>query len=419
MKKLAVMILAAVMLCSCGGGSEQSNKSTDGKIQLKIAAWNIAAKSLGDVAKLYEKQHPNITIEVIEVDDSYTKLITQLAAGQGAPDIFTLQLRDVQSFIGKFEGQLLDLTDRFEKDALKPRFNPAAVSMVSKDNSIFAFPWDMGPVGLYYRGDMFDKAGITEKDMETYDDFIAAGKKVQKANPGVQMLDILHLFPILFNQAGGSYIKNGKINIDSPEAKKAYDLIRKMDNENIVLKSSDWNSRIVALNNNKAASIIYPVWYAGTFRTSLADQKGLWKITEIPAFEKGGNRRANLGGSALAIATQSANSEAAYNFIKFALTTPQSEDIMMSYGLFPAYMPYYKTDGFKMQSEYFNCDINSYFARLSEGIPPIEYGAVMLDSVKPLNDLTAAVISGEDIQTKITETAQAIQRITKLEVQKY
>ena len=43
-------------------------------------------------------------------------------------------------------------------------------------------PWDSGPVVLYYRRDMFEKAGVDPASIETWDDFVEAGKKVVAAN---------------------------------------------------------------------------------------------------------------------------------------------------------------------------------------------------------------------------------------------
>ncbi len=416
--KLFGLMLMSIFVISCGDRNANEAKTSENEqITLKIATWNVAAKALGDVAKIYEKEHPNIKIEILEVDGDYTKLITQLSAGQGVPDIFSLQIRDVQSFIEKFDGQLADITSKFESDGLKDKFLPAAIKMVSRDNKIFAFPWDIGPVALYYRADMFEKAGVTEKDFETYDGYIDAGKKLQKIFPDVYMTDRLQLFPILFNQLGGSYVKNGKININSPEAKKAYELMRKMQKEKILLNQSDWGGRIVAMNNSKIASVIFPIWYAGTFTTQLSDQKGKWKITEIPAFEKDGNRRANLGGSSLALSAQSKYQDEAYDFVKFALTTTKGEDVMISYGLFPAYTPYYQEANFKADNPYFGMDINGYFAKLTEGIPNMEYGSIMLDASKPLYDLSSEIMnSDKSIDESLKNTAETIHRLTKLPI---
>jgi len=148
---------------------------------------------------------------------------------------------------------------------------------------------------------------------------------------------------------------------------------------------------------------------------AVADQKGKWGIVELPAFEKGGNRQANLGGSVLIISEQSKNKEIAYEFLKFALATNEGEDIMMEFGLFPAYTPYYSAPSFKVNNEYFGMDINSFFAKLTNTIPETNYGAIMLDAQAPLTGLTTSVLGGKNINTALKETSAAISQSTQLE----
>lgn len=279
--------------------------------------------------------------------------------------------------VDKFDGQFYDLTDKMNQDGISDKFLTASIEGVKKDGKIYAMPWDIGPVAMYYRKDMFEKANVKAEEIKTWDDFIKAGKLVQEKNPGVIMTGYqadTDFFHMLFNQLGGTYVKDDKLALDSKEAIKAFELMVKFKDEGIILDINDWNGRIIALNNNKIATILYPVWYAGTLISSISDQKGKWGIFEMPAFEKNGNRRSNLGGSVLAISSQSKVIDAAYDFLKFALVSNEGEDIMMHYGLFPAYTPYYETENFKKVNEYFGFDINSYFAQLTDGIPVVDYG---------------------------------------------
>lgn len=415
-KLLSLLVLLVLFVFSC-----QKQENSNEKVTIKVAAWNLAATAMQDVAKKYEEKNPNVKIEIIEVDSAYSKITPALASGQGAPDIIQLQARDLQSMVDKFDGQFYDLTEKLNQDGLSDKFLTASIEGVKKDGKVFAMPWDIGPVAMYYRKDMFEKAGINAEDIKTWDDFIKAGKIVQEKNPGVIMTGYQadnDFFHMLFNQLGGSYVKDGKLALDSPESIKAFELMEKLKNEGVLLDINDWNGRIIALNNDKIATVLYPVWYAGTLSSAVSDQKGKWGIFEMPAFEENGNRRSNLGGSVLAISSQSKVVDAAYDFLKFALVTNDGEDIMMSYGLFPAYTPYYETENFKKANEYFGFDINSYFASLTDGIPVVDYGKIYLDSMTPLNNLTTAIMSGNDIKKSITETSENISRLTKIEILK-
>lgn len=418
-RNFLLLILGLILLISCGGEKkEAAANGKDEKITLKIGSWNDAGDALKKVAAAFEKTHPNVKIEIVESDSDYTKLTPALVSNQGAPDIFQAQARDFQSFLVKFPKQFYDLTEKMQKDGLVDKFLPASIENVKENGKIYAMPWDIGPAAVYYRKDMFEKANVDPKAIETWDDFIEAGKKVQAANLGVTMTGYSEdndFFHMLFNQLGGTFVKDNKIAINSPEAVKALELLKKMQDANILINIKDWNGRIIALNNNKIATIIFPVWYSGTMVNAVADQKGKWGIVELPAFEKGGNRQANLGGSVLIISEQSKNKEIAYEFLKFALATNEGEDIMMEFGLFPAYTPYYSAPSFKVNNEYFGMDINSFFAKLTNTIPETNYGAIMLDAQAPLTGLTTSVLGGKNINTALKETSAAISQSTQLE----
>ncbi len=53
-------------------------------------------------------------------------------------------------------------------------------------DAAYAMPWDsVRP--WFYRRDFYKNAGIDPASIKTWDDFIAAGKKISAANPGVVM----------------------------------------------------------------------------------------------------------------------------------------------------------------------------------------------------------------------------------------
>ena len=60
-------------------------------------------------------------------------------------------------------------------------------------------------------------------------------------------------------------------------------------------------------------------------------------------------------------------------------------------------------------------DINSFFAGLTNTIPEVNYGAIMLDAQAPLNNLTTSVMGGKDINTALKEASTAISQSTQLE----
>ena len=426
-KKFAAVLTGILMLSvittGCGGGSSSSTASKSDASELvtiKVAAWNDAADSLKAEIEGFQKKYPNIKVEVQNVDNNYTKIMPKLASGSEVPDIIQTQARDFPAFIKKFPGAFIDITDK--ASPLKDKFIASTWDSVTVDGKIYAMPWDLGPGGLYYRADLFKEAGIDPTKIETWDDYIAAGQKIKEHFGGeIAMTGYapdFDLFETFFNQLGGNYATaDGKIALKSDQAKQSLTMLKKVVDSGIAIDIKDWNGRITALKNNKIASIIFPVWYAGTLMNSVADQKGKWAIMPLPAFTKGGNNQANLGGSILTVAKQCKNPDAAWKFIEYCLATDEGQTVMLKFGLFPSYKPFYDNVAFKANNEYFGAPIYQFFAKQSEKIMPLHRGPIMLDANKPLTDMGSAVISGKSIDESIDTAAQEIAKKTGLSVQ--
>ncbi|MBZ4645971.1 MAG: lactose/L-arabinose transport system substrate-binding protein [Petroclostridium sp.] len=426
-KRLVAVLLSMIMLISLFGGcsskkpdtvtneqeqktsdkapdavqKNEANKENDIKGEITIAAWNDQADSMEAEIEGFNKKYPNVKVTVQRVTGTYEKIIPPLTAGMGAPDIVQVQQRDYQNFLMKFPDQFVDLTDKLK--AHEKEFAEAAWISVVKDNKVYGIPIDLGPVGVYYRKDFFEQAGIDAKSLTTWDKFIAAGKELQKKLPNVKMTtydttgpDLYTPWQILMNQLGGEfYDANGNIDFTHEPAFKAMELLKHMKDEGLVFSTPTWDDRVRAVANGNTATIIYPVWYAGTIRHQAADLKGKWGVIPLPAFVEGGPNQAASGGSVFGITTQSKNKEAAWAFVEYCLLTNEGQSVQMKYGLFPAWAPYYDTEDFKKDDEYFGFSIAQTFADLSTNIPPLHYGVYFLDFRKPLLDAFGAAISGE------------------------
>ena len=57
------------------------------------------------------------------------------------------------------------------------------------NGGIYGVPWDTGPLGLIYRQDLLDKAGI-KTPIKTWDDFATAAVKYHKANPKSYLVNL-------------------------------------------------------------------------------------------------------------------------------------------------------------------------------------------------------------------------------------
>jgi lactose/L-arabinose transport system substrate-binding protein len=218
-----------------GSGNSNDSKSSSGSVTLTIMGWNIAEQTLQKDADLYHKSHPNVNFKFVTMDsptNAYTKLNTELASGSNVPDIMTIESEPAPSFINKFPKAFLDVTDKVQD--IKSQFAPAKWVDLTMNNRIYGVPWDIGPTLLFYRTDMFKEAGIDPNSIKTWDDYIAAGKKlVQHFNGKVMMgpagVGDDALMKMMLSEEGSGYFDaNGNITVNSPAAVKALQTEEKM-----------------------------------------------------------------------------------------------------------------------------------------------------------------------------------------------
>ncbi|KHF39579.1 ABC transporter substrate-binding protein [Halalkalibacter okhensis] len=428
---LAIVLMMLLAACSGGDSSEETGSPSNGgddtetgelSGEIKVAAWNLAADSLTETAEKFMEEYPGTTVTVEYVSSDYDSIIPPLTAGQGAPDIMQIQQRDFPNFMHVFEGQFVDISDRLgEQEA---EFAEVAMNLVKNDEGIYALPWDIGPVGLYYRKDFFEQAGVDPDSITTWDDFIEAGQKID-AELGVKMSahsltndDIAETYRMLMNQLGGEYYdENGNIQIVREENIQAMQMFKNFVDADLYVQAPTWDDRIRAFANDQIATVLFPVWYAGTIKTQAEDQEGKWGIMPMPAFEEGGPNQSHSGGSALAISSQTQNEELAWAFIEYTLMTNEGQDVQMEYGLFPSWQPYYETEKFKEVDEYFGISLSEFFGEVSTDIPTIDYGPYFRDinsaMVEAIGDV---VIDGKDIEEALRDAEQRAASETGLEI---
>lgn len=399
---LAVLIagLLAVQITACGGAGSQPPSSTPvqpastasqpqqtdlgGSGDIHIAAWNDAADSLNAIADQFNAQ-PGHTGKVIidEADGQYTKLKPALAAGNGVPDIFQTQNRDIQAFYNNYGvEQFLDLSGLIEPE--KANFVEFALSnCVTEDGRYYSIPWDIAPTAMIYRSDVFEAAGIDAAALTTWDKYIEAGKQLKAVNPDYAVEAYCYngstgfdQVLIYMNQLGGEYYNDaGNVDLTSAEMLKATDLMLQMVREGVAMDIPDaWGDRIAAINSNKLVSMIYPVWFLGTMKSACADSAGKWALAPIPAFEEGGNNKANAGGSILAVYSGTKNPQLCVDFLKFALMSDAGNDINMAHGLFPSYTPSYATEAFGAADPYVGGQSVGNFFKEYTGAPVTHFG---------------------------------------------
>ncbi len=336
--KLAGATALAALLASGSAFAEQTT--------ITVWSWNIAASALKSTVEGFNKKYPDIKVEVQDIGNPqvFDKMLAACAAGgDGLPDIMSIENHKASIFWNRFPDCLTDLTKLGYKDELKKQFPDFKRAELEVGDAAYAMPWDSGPVTMFYRRDMYQKAGVDPATIKTWDDFIAAGKKISAANPGVIMTQAdlngdTEWFRMLANEQGCGYFSNDSqsITVNQPGCVKALDKVKEIKDAGL-MSAANWNEKIQANTASKVASQLYGGWYEGTVRSTSPDLAGKWGVYPMPSMTADGPHAANLGGSSLAIASGSKHKEAAWKFLEYTLGTNEGQVTMLkSFGLVPS-----------------------------------------------------------------------------------
>ena len=336
-----------LVLLSCAGlaWAQDSDLSAD----ITVWSWDIAAEALEALVPGFNELYPNVSVTVRDLgnDPTFERGLAGCAAGGiDMPDVYSVENNEAEIFWARFPDCFVDLVS-LGADDMRADFPDFKWTELTVGDSVFAMPWDAGPVVMFYRRDLYEQAGIDADSIETWADFIAAGEAMLEATDGqVRMGTIAQgdddeWFRMLANQAGCFYFddEGTSVTINQPGCVLALETIAALM-EAGVLAVGGWNEQIQLFQASRTATAMFGAWYEGTIRTNAPDQEGLWGVFPMPAFEAGGVRAANLGGSALAIPSSSTNQEAAWAFVSYALGTAEGQVTMLeSFGLVPSFLP--------------------------------------------------------------------------------
>lgn len=339
MKRFALLSLLALASAAAAQSSTLSGTVT-------IWSWDVAAKALQSTVPAFNRKHPNVKVEVVDLGNQnvYDRGLAGCAAG-GAdlPDIYSIENNEAEVFWARFPNCFTDL-NTLGADRLVRSFPAFKWTELTAGGKRFAMPWDSGPVVMFYRRDLYQQAGVNPASIRTWDDFIAAGRRVNTQFGGrVKMATIANgqddeWFRMLANQNGCFYFDNAgqQVTVARPGCVTALNTIKRLYDANVVA-TGDWGGQITNVKAGRTASAMFGAWYEGTIRTNAPDQRGKWGVYLMPASRAGGPRASNLGGSALAIPASSRNKAAAYAFLEHALGTAGGQVTMLrSQGLVPS-----------------------------------------------------------------------------------
>ena len=174
---------------------------------LRFSTWG----SLDEIETLkpllaeFERQNPDVPVELIHIPDEYPHKIRLMAASRKMPDVLFMESQILPGFANR--GVLRDLTPYLEADAELKRddFYRPVMEAMSWKGTLYGIPRDLSNLVMFYNKRLFDEAGVPYPEATwTYEDMVAKAKRLTHGDQfGVGFAPYpLYWLPYLWSDGG-------------------------------------------------------------------------------------------------------------------------------------------------------------------------------------------------------------------------
>jgi len=381
-------LLLCVGLAGCGSLQPSINVSElpenrQSEEKLELTMWLYGSTGLESLVEQYEKQYPNVKINMIHMtyEDVHNNLQTAFASGYGAPDVCLIEV----SFMERFK-QFPDYFENLgplgaydiENQYLSWKWKQATDQ---EGKFVYGLPTDIGPVAVVYNPKLYAAAGLpTDRErlaeaMSTWEHFLEVGQRI-KEKTGKPMIDqIKTLYRMVLFQADVQYFDphtEALIIETNPAVKQAWDVAVRASELGLSAFETSWSPEWArGIAGGEFATILSPSWMLNDIKTNAPEAEGDWDITYLP--EGSGN----WGGSYLTIPKMSSKKKEAYAFIRW-LTDPERQlALYKTFNNFPSTPVIYEDPAIRNKTDPFFKDapVGRIFSEIAKDVRPMYEGS--------------------------------------------
>lgn len=357
MKKLfgwTLTTLLLVVLVGCGAAAPSAPASNAGgsaaeppaaeTVTLKMTAWDVATTPYWQaVIDAYEAQNPNVKVELVEISSQeYQDKLNVMLSGGDTTDILTV--KDIPGYSAMLtRNQIVPLNSYIEADGIDLSAFSGAAEELTYGDQIYALPFRSDIWILYYNKDLFDAAGVPYPDNDlTWAEYEQLARQLTSGEGADKVYGTHHhtwrsTVQLATVQDGANTV----IANDYTFMKPIYDMITSLQNDGVIMDFGSLKAGSLhysgVFQNQQTAMLPMGSWFIGTMIKSDAagDTNFNWGVAKFPHPEgvEAGTTAGTL--TSLAINSNSANKDAAWDFIKF-YTGPEGAKVLASTGNLPA-----------------------------------------------------------------------------------
>ncbi len=334
--RIAAIAVAAVAVVAPLSACSSSGSGTSGPVTITFQSW---VPNISKAVDAFNSSHKDIHVKLQTItagpDGGYAKMLSAVKAGNPA-DVAQVGYDELATF--RLNDALEDITSYVGDD--KSKFTDWQWETGVFDGKVYAVPQASGPMGQFYRKDLFDQLGL--KAPATWDDYYQDAKAIHAADPNHYIAAFAsNQAPWLIGlaQQGGAqwFSTKGdswKVNIDDSSTQKVAAFWQKLVDEGLVKiepdLSSEWYSD---LQQGNIYSWMSGSWAGAIIEGNAPATSGKWAAAEMPQWTAGDHVSASWsGGSASAVLKGSQHPEQAAEFALWLNSDPKSVSILNSVG---------------------------------------------------------------------------------------
>jgi multiple sugar transport system substrate-binding protein len=318
------LVLAA---CSDKGDSGSSSGKKDDKVKIVYARGKDDTQGTKAMVEAFEKENPNIDVEVKEMPADTGKqhdaYVTAFNANSDEIDVINMDVIWPAEFAQA--GYVMPLDRFIEKDKVNlDDYNQGALSASKFKGKQWTLPLFIDAGMLFYRSDLIDQGSVPK----TWDELLAKAKET-KGQGGTQfgyLMQAKQYEGLVCNAVefiasyGGKIIdENGEVKVDSPEAIKGISKMVEIVNSDVVPQNvttfTEPESHTAFINGQGALIRNWPYQYALANDKSQSKIVGKVGVAPLPAGDAGS--AAALGGWMMGINKNSKHPEESWKFLSF------------------------------------------------------------------------------------------------------
>jgi N,N'-diacetylchitobiose transport system substrate-binding protein len=408
---VAVSAMATLGLAACSSSAEEPDRDEASGGSADLRVWLNGADTPQEardwLKKSFEEEHPGstLTIEEQEWEGLVERLTTALSSESETPDVVEVGNTQAPTFTSA--GAFSDLTpmvDELGGDDLLPGFVEAG----SMDGKTYAVPYYAGSKYVFYRTDLFEKAGLSVPT--TMDEFVDTAVELKEsvnrpANfsgfwlPGQ---DWRNGVTFIWDAGGDLAVESGgewKGALSTPESLQGLETVQTLYEEaSGAAKDGNEADPWTPFCAGEIGMLSAPGWVSGMIADPEAGCPDMVKKMGVFAMPGSDGEPAPvlLGGSNIAVSASSPNQELAKDAVALMLSDDY-QTILAENGLTPAKQSLSDLLG---DDEGARATIE---AASNAKLTPAAAGWASVEGARIMEDLFVAIAKGGDVEQLATE----------------